>query len=49
MKISKTCNRIYFTKHGINFKEASNHFEAPASKDSIAESHGQIVTINTSI
>ena len=36
-------------KTGINFKEASNHFEAQASKDSIVESHGQIVTINTSL
>ena len=36
-------------KTGINFKEASNHFEAQASKDSIVECHGQIVTINTSL
>ena len=36
-------------KTGVNFKEASNHFEAQASKDSIVESHGQIVTINTSL
>ena len=36
-------------KTGVNFKETSNHFEAQASKDSIVESHGQIVTINTSL
>ena len=34
---------------GINFKEAANHFEAQASKDSIVECHGQIVSINTSL
>ena len=36
-------------KTGINFKEAANHFEAQASKDSIVECHGQIVSINTSL
>lgn len=36
-------------KTGIPFKEAQNHFEAQASKDAVVESHGQIVSINTSL
>ena len=37
------------SKPGIPFKEAKNHFEAQASKDSVVECHGYLVTINTSL
>ena len=37
------------SKTGIPFKEAKNHFEAQASKDSVVECHGYLVTINTSL
>ena len=36
-------------KTGISFKEAKNHFEAQASKDSVVECHGYLVAINTSL
>ena len=37
------------SKTGIQFKEAKNHFEAQAAKDSMVECHGYLVTINTSL
>lgn len=36
-------------KTGIQFREASNHFESQSSKDALVECHGQLNTINTSL
>ncbi|MEC8690530.1 MAG: class II fumarate hydratase, partial [Verrucomicrobiota bacterium] len=36
-------------KTGIEFREAENHFEAQAAKDSLVEFHGQLTTIATSL
>ncbi len=36
-------------KTGIEFREAENHFEAQAAKDSLVEFHGQLTTIDTSL
>ena len=36
-------------KTGIEFREAENHFEAQAAKDSLVEFHGQLATIATSL
>ena len=36
-------------KTGIEFREAENHFEAQAAKDSLVECHGQLNTIATSL
>ncbi len=37
------------TKTGIDFVEASDHFEAQAAKDALVECHGQLNTIATSL
>lgn len=48
-EFAKKVISIIAEKTNIDFKEAQNHFEAQAAKDGLVESHGQLVTISTSL
>ena len=48
-EFAKKVISIIAEKTNIDFKEAKNHFEAQAAKDGLVESHGQLVTISTSL